>query len=155
TAIVRTLYARIFAITIAIMFASSLIAFVATNVYYHVHLKPINDQKVTHIIQNTVSIYEQSAHQAIDEYLSTLTDLGYQFSLVDQKGNGRCSGNPSGIVTLDQTQIERVLDGEVYRGIANYPWRLFITGFLRNELQNAVGVPIEVDGETHALFTRQ
>src|SRR5699024_12334926 len=37
--ILRTLYARIFAITIAIMFASSLIAFVATNVYYHVHLK--------------------------------------------------------------------------------------------------------------------
>src|SRR5699024_11466772 len=99
---------RIFAITIAIMFASSLIASVATNVYYHVHLKPINDQKVTHIIQNTVSIYEQSAHQDIDEYLSTLTDLGYQFYLVDQKGNERFFGNPFRIVNLDQTHIERV-----------------------------------------------
>src|SRR5699024_11692267 len=94
------------------MFASSLIAFVATNVYYHVHLKPINDQKVTHIIQNTVSIYEQSAHQDIDEYLSTLTDLGYQFYPVDQKGNERFFGNPFRLVNLDQTHIERVLDGE-------------------------------------------
>src|SRR5699024_7744957 len=63
--------------------------------------------------------------------------------------------NPLRIVNLDQTHIERVLDGEVYHGIANYPWRLFITGFFSNELKNTVGVPIEVDGETHALFTRQ
>src|SRR5699024_4143178 len=144
----------IFAITIAIMFASSLIAFVATNVYYHVHLKPINDQKVTHIIQNTVSIYEQSAHQDIDEYLSTLTDLGYQFYLVDQKGNERFFCISFLNVTLDQSHTDRVLDGVVYHWIANYPWRLFITGFFSNDLKNTVGVPIEVDGETHDLFTR-
>src|SRR5699024_9218448 len=108
------------------MFASSLIAFVATNVYYHVHLKQINNQKVIHIIQTTVSIYEQSAHQDIDYYLSTLTDLGYQFYLVDQKGNERFFKKKKEKNNLDQTHIERVLDGEVYHGIANYPWRLFI-----------------------------
>src|SRR5699024_12803739 len=117
-------------------------AFVATNVYYHVHLKPINDQKVTHIIQNTVSIYEQSAHQDIDEYLSTLTDLGYQFYLVAQWGNERFFGNSFRIVNLDQTHIERVLAGVVNNVIVNYPWRLYIIGFFSNEFTYTVILPM-------------
>src|SRR5699024_6238394 len=35
-----------------------------------------------------------------------------------------------------------------------FPWRLFVTGFFDSELRNTVGVPIQVNGETNALFLR-
>lgn len=55
---------------------------------------------------------------------------------------------------MDQDKINAVLDGHTYHGIANYPWKLFITGFFSNELKNTVGVPIEVSGKHQALFVR-
>src|SRR5699024_12443853 len=55
---------------------------------------------------------------------------------------------------LPREQIQRVLDGEEYHGITNFPWSPFITGFFNNELRNTIGVPVHMDGETKALFVR-
>src|SRR5690625_4723415 len=48
-----------------------------------------------------------------------------------------------------------VIDGHIYHGIAEYPWKLFVTGFFSNELKNTVGTPLTIQGETYALFARQ
>src|SRR5699024_3434437 len=50
--------------------------------------------------------------------------------------------------------IEEVLNGDIYHGIANFPWKLFVTGFFDNELKNTIGFPIHIDGEAYALFIR-
>src|SRR5690625_303977 len=63
-------------------------------------------------------------------------------------------GEPYRIYNLPEREMELVLNGEVYHGIAEYPWHLFIIGFFSNELKNSVGVPIEINGETNALFIR-
>ena len=150
----RTLYVRITAITMGIIILSSLIAFVLSNLYFHFYLKTENDEKLTEIAQNTVAIYEQSNNSDLAQYLSTLTPLGYQFYLIDENGEGQSFGNPFRVEELAPEYVEQVQSGNVYHGIANYPWRLMITGFFSNELENTVGVPIEVDGETQALFVR-
>jgi len=150
----RTLYVRIFVTTIGIMIASALLAFIATNIYYHYYLKPENDKKITNIAKNSVAIYERNDYQSVDDYFSTLIDLGYQFYIVDQNGNSKMYGEPFRTYDLSEKEIDRVLKGETYHGIAEYPWQLFVTGFFNNKLINTVGVPIEIEGETSALFVR-
>lgn len=149
----RTLYVRIIVTTMAIMIASAIIAFAATNIYYQHYLKPENDQKVTHIAKNIVAIYEEN-NQEIVPYLTAMTDLGYKFYLVDENGTAQTFGDPFESEEIDQTHIEAVLNDDVYHGIANYPWRPFITGFFDNELRNTIGVPMEIDGVNYALFMR-
>lgn len=150
----RTLYVRIFITTIGIMIASALIAFIVSNVYYHYYLKPENDKKITNIAKNSVTIYEANDYQFADEYFSALTDFGYQFYIVDKEGNSKLYGEPFRTFELPKKKIESVLNGELYHGVAEYPWKLFVTGFFNNELKNTVGVPIEINGETQALFVR-
>lgn len=150
----KTLYVRIFLMTIAIMIASAFIAFIGSNVYYHHYLKPENDKKIANIAQNAVAIYEANDYESTDAYFKALTNLGYQFYLIDQQGNEKMYGNPFRVQEISQEVIDDVLQGDMYHGILNNPWRLFITGFFDNELKNTVGIPIDMGGETNALFVR-
>lgn len=150
----RTLYVRIFMTTIAIMIASSVIAFVVSNVYYHYYLKPQNDEKITTIAKNAVSIYESNNYESTDSYFTSLTNLGYQFYIVDKNGNEKMYGHPFRVENLSQSEIDHVLNGEIYHGISETPQRIFVTGFFDNELGNTIGIPIEIEGETSALFVR-
>ncbi|HLR52709.1 MAG TPA: HAMP domain-containing sensor histidine kinase, partial [Candidatus Avamphibacillus sp.] len=80
--------------------------------------------------------------------------LGYKFHVIDQHGNGQTYGEPFRKNNLEPDHIEEVLNGDIYHGIANFPWKLFVTGFFDNELKNTIGFPIHVNGEVHALFIR-
>ncbi|WP_106495406.1 HAMP domain-containing sensor histidine kinase [Lentibacillus sp. Marseille-P4043] len=150
----RTLYVRIIVVTMLIMISSSIIAFVATNVYYHQFLKPKNDQKVTQIANDIVSVYKESHDGDIRNYLENMAELGYTFYVVDEDGNRTHIGIAFDDTELSSDKINNVLEGATYHGIANYPWNLFITGFFSNELRNTVGVPVKVDGKNVALFVR-
>ncbi|MGY0693966.1 HAMP domain-containing sensor histidine kinase [Virgibacillus sp. FSP13] len=150
----RTLYVRIIVVTMLIMISSSIIAFIATNVYYHQFLKPKNDQKVTQIANDIVTVYSESHEGDIRNYLENMTELGYTFYIIDEDGNRTHIGIEFDNTELSSDKINKVLKGDTYHGIANYPWKLFITGFFSNELRNTVGVPVEVDGKHVALFVR-
>lgn len=152
--IMRTLYVRIIAMTIMIMIASTFIAFIVSNVYYQYYLKPENDQKVTEIAEDIVTVFEASDGEDISTYLTAMTNLGYIFYLIDPYDNGETYGEPFRLYNLEHNQIEQVLEGDIYHGIANLPRKVFVTGFFNNELRNTVGIPIEINGETHALFVR-
>lgn len=151
----RTLYVRIIVITMVIMIASAILAFIVSNVYYQTILKPKNDEKVTHIAKNTVDIFEESHKQPMDSYLTGMADLGYQYYLVSPDGAETSFGNDFRVGNLSSETAQDVIDGEVYHGIRDFPWKPFVTGFFENDLTNTVGVPIENDGKTYALFVRQ
>lgn len=154
--VMKTLYVKIIVITMAIMIASALVGFVVSNIYYHYYLKPQNDEKVTHIASNIVDILERDNYEEMPQYLSSMTDLGYQFYLVDESGNGTFYGEPFRKENITGQAIQTVInDGDVYHGIEAFPWKLFITGFFNNELKNTVGVPVTVSEEKYALFVRQ
>ncbi|WP_174615461.1 sensor histidine kinase [Virgibacillus ihumii] len=150
----RTLYVRIIVITMVIMIASAIIAFAVTNVYYQQFLKPKNDEKVTRIARDIVSIYKRNNGQPLQKYLADITDLGYKFYLVSENGKTETFGSPFDSTDLPQSEIERVLNGKVYHGIANYPWKPFVTGFFDNKLKNTIGLPVKANGTQYALFVR-
>src|SRR5699024_10756000 len=132
----RTLYVRLIMTTMLIMIASALTAFIATNLYYQSFLKPENDNKITHIGENIVSVFEQNNYGDIDDYLLSMTDLGYTFYLVDADGNGETFGEEFKEYNLSSSEFDYVLSGGIYHGIREFPWRLFVTGFFDSELRN-------------------
>src|SRR5690625_2629737 len=150
----RTLYVKIIVMTIAIMIASTLIAFVVSNIYYQYYLKPENDQKVTEIAEDIVTVFETNEDEDIAAYLTMMTNLGYTFFLIDPSENGQTYGESFSSYHIEPDHIEQVLAGDIYHGIANFPKSIFVTGFFNNELRNTIGIPVEVAGETHALFVR-
>lgn len=150
----RTLYVRIIVTTMAIMIASSIIAFAVTNIYYQHYLKPENDRKITKIAQNIVYVLEKNDNRDISTFFASMTNLGYQFYVIDQKGNEQFYGKPFRKNNLKAKYIDHVLEGNVYHGIAQFPWKPFVTGFFDNELKNTVGVPVTLDNERQALFVR-
>src|SRR5699024_12862649 len=92
----KTLYVRIIVMTMVIMVCSSIIAFIVSNVYYHYYLKTENDEKMTNIARNIVDVYEENDDRNIQEYLNSMTYLGYQFYLVNEEGEGNKDGESSG-----------------------------------------------------------
>lgn len=150
----RTLYVRVFLMTILIVIIGGFLGFIATNLYYHNYLKSGNDEKILHIAEKTVEILEESNHSEANYYLDSIKELGYQFYLIDQKGTEHNFGPKFRAYNLSEEQINRVLNGEVYRGIRNFPWNIFITGFFNSELRNTIGMPLEWNGEKAALFIR-
>src|SRR5690625_3740244 len=150
----RTLYVKIIAMTIAIMVVSTVIAFVVSNIYYQYYLKPENDQKVTEVAQNIVAVFEENKDDDVRGYLNAMAHLGYTIYLVDPSGNGETYGESLRTYELNGDHLEQVFAGDIYHGIANLPRKFFVTCLLNHELRNTVGVPIMIDGEIHALFVR-
>ncbi len=100
------------------------------------------------------SYYQNHSSIDINQYLSHISQLGYQMYLVASDGNGTFYGGDFRKKELDQYIIQDVVSGKTYHGINQFPSKLFVTGFFDNVLKNTIGVPVIVDGAPHALFIR-
>ncbi|MCM3737844.1 HAMP domain-containing histidine kinase [Bacillus cytotoxicus] len=150
----RSLYSRFVIISIVIMLVSSMIGFLLSNVYYHLYLKPYNSEKILKYAQEVKHLYEQSNEQNREEYLQSISNLGFEIYVVDDRKQGKRYGNAFRKINVNDETIESVLKGHTYNGISTYPTRLFITGFFDNELLNSIGIPIQHDDKQYALFIR-
>ncbi|PFA63215.1 sensor histidine kinase [Bacillus sp. AFS015802] len=149
----RTLYIRIVVVTLLIMITSSIIAFIGSNLYYQMILKPANDEKNTEIARDIVGLYNDASMEE-SAFFEKTAKLSYQFYVTDGKGTGTFYGEAFRDQSLSQEVVRSVLNGSTYHGMDDYPSTTFVTGFFSNELSNSIGVPIEIDGKPHALFMR-
>jgi signal transduction histidine kinase len=136
------------------MIISSVLAFFLSNAYYQYYLKSFNDQKVTTMAENVRNYYQSNEDEDIDAYLKNVGILGYQMYLTNGKQKGNFYGDPFRNKEIPLKVIQDVLSGNVYHGISQYPSKPFNTGFFEDSLINTIGVPLEKDGEKHALFIR-
>ncbi|MFD3446528.1 sensor histidine kinase, partial [Microbacteriaceae bacterium 4G12] len=150
----KTLYVRFVVTAMIIIIISSLLAFIMTNTYYQIYLKPFNDAKITKIATEATQFAEASPGINVPEYMSTIAKMGYQIYLDDEHGRDTYLGSSFKKKNIGQDVVASVLQGNVYHGIAKFPKKLFITGFFDEELRNTVGVPFQVDGTRYALFIR-
>src|SRR5690606_32162191 len=144
----KTLYVRIVLTFMLVALVSGIIAFLFSNIYYHVKLKEYNEEKIKEIANEMVYLYENSAEMEIDDFLTSVANMNFQLYLVDQHMNGRKFGDPFRQYDLDESIIQSVLDGQTYHGISTFKSNLFVTGFFKDDLKNSIGVPIKVGGET-------
>ncbi|WP_142334279.1 sensor histidine kinase [Bacillus pseudomycoides] len=150
----HSLYARFVIISVFIMLVSSILAFLLTNACYHVYLKPYNSEKILKYAQEVKYLYEKNTEQNKDVYLQSISNLGFEIYVVDDKKQGKQYDNNFTKMNISEETIEHVLKGNIYNGIATYPNRLFATGFFDNTLLNSIGIPIENNGKGYALFIR-
>lgn len=149
----RSLYFRVFMITIAVILVSAMLGFLLSNIYYHAKLKSFNDEKLVGIATQMKQFVEQEP-ATVEHYLNNAAALGYEIYVTDGKGNDQFYGREFRQKDLDKQAVEQVLSGEVYHGVAEFPSKPFITGFFDNQLGNTVGVHLQMGNASYALFMR-
>ncbi|WP_210367128.1 HAMP domain-containing sensor histidine kinase [Bacillus sp. REN3] len=150
----RTIYSKFILATIGIILASTLIGFFISNTYYHQHIKPLNDRKNVNVAQNLTVYIEQNEDINLDSYLESAGAIGYQIYIVKSDGEEAFYGGAFKKKNLSSDAVKKVLDGDAYHGMKEFPMETFVTGFFANELRNTVGVPFSHQGERYALFLR-
>lgn len=150
----KTLYFRIVVTTILVMIFSGLVAFLLSNIFYHYNLKPYNDEKLTKIATDIKSYYEENPEINLNHYLKNVSELGYQILLVDENGKKTFYGGKFREQKLNEQVIKDVKNGEVYHGVLQFPFKLFVTGFFDNVLVNTIGTPLKGSHANYAIFLR-
>ncbi len=148
-----SLYSRVFLITLAVIFISSMLGFLASNSYYHMKLKPYNDKKLVSIAEDMKEFMEAEPID-MERYLRNAAALGYEIYVTDGLEESHFFGRSFRRLDLDKRDIALVLGGDIYHGVARFPNKLFISGFFDNRLSNTVGVPVQLSGKAYALFMR-
>ena len=148
-----SLYVKFIWFTFATMLFSSIISFFTMNAYYDQYLKEDNNDKNLDVATSIIEFMNDLPPDQIEKTFSLLGDAGYQLYVTDGKTVNRFGGKFRD-ESIDDENVQQVLDGEVFNGIRDFPRKTFVTGFFANELENTVGVPLSLNGENHALFLR-
>ncbi|WP_419960548.1 sensor histidine kinase [Psychrobacillus sp. BM2] len=150
----KTLYSKFVWMTLLIMFASGTIGFMIVNTFYHQNLKEKNDEKNVEVANSIGELIESSNLDSITPLLKSIGDTGYQIYIVSEEDEESFYGGDFRIHEISDSIVEKVLNGEVYHGMREFPKETFITGYFSNELTNTVGVPFTYDDKRYALFQR-
>lgn len=150
----KSLYSKFAISTIFIMLVSGIISFLLSNAYYQNTLKKQNDLKVVHVALEVADFINSHDEIDLNDYFMHLGAVGYQIYIQNEKGKSQLFGARFRIHNLSGDAVERVLNGDIYHGIAEFPHKTFVTGFFANELSNTVGVPFNSKGTAYALFIR-
>ncbi|WP_313894343.1 HAMP domain-containing sensor histidine kinase [Psychrobacillus sp.] len=150
----RTLYSKFVWMTLLIMFISGTSGFIIVNTFYHQNLKEKNDTKNVLVAQSIVGFIESSNETSLDPLLRAIGETGYQIYVVSEEGERRAFGGPFRLQEISQSIVDKVLDGEIYHGMREFPKETFLTGYFSNELTNTVGVPFSFEDKKYALFQR-
>lgn len=150
----RSLYSKFAISTIIIMLVSGIISFLLSNAYYQNTLKMQNDKKVVNIALEIADFINSHDEMDLNDYFIHLGAVGYQINILNEHGNNQLYGADFRVHNLSEEAVNKVLLGNIYHGIADFPHKTFVTGFFANELSNTVGVPFTSKGKTYAMFIR-
>lgn len=149
-----SLYGKFVFFTIGAMLISFILAFLTVNTYYHQYLKEKNDEKNMSVAKHIADFIESHPNVKPSDFLETEAQSGYKIFLVNQQGEKQFFGEEFREENLSHDAISSVINGDVYHGMRDLPKETFVTGFFSDELANSVGVPVQIDGESFAIFLR-
>lgn len=150
----KSLYTKIVGLVCLVLLGSALIALLISNVLYYTVLQASYSQKVEEAVQTSFAYYEQHGDQQVDFFYEMLSATGFQLYVVSESGQVKRYGNPFRDETLAPDVIESVQDGQVYQGMREYPFHLFLLGLFDNEVINTYGASLKTETGTDAVFIR-
>ncbi|WP_066371870.1 sensor histidine kinase [Neobacillus fumarioli] len=150
----KNLYVKFIVITIGMILLSFIMAFIISNAYYQQKLKPYNDDKNTKVALDIAAFAEEHPEIGVQEYLKSISRVGYRICLIDNGGHRTYFGEPFRDKSLSHSVQQQVLEGHIFHGMLHFPKQTFVTGFFADELRNTIGVPLKANGSTYALFIR-
>lgn len=149
----RSIYMRVFLLTLYTIALSSMVGFYIANLYYHWYLKSAHDHKL-HTVALNIKAFLERHPDALEDYLIEVGELGYQMYVYELNGHESYYGGTFQTMDLSAEVIEFVMSGKTYHGIAKFPYQPFKIGYFDNRLSNSVGVSLTVEGKRLALFIR-
>ena len=150
----KSLYTKIVGLVCLVLLGSALIALLISNVLYYTVLQASYSQKVEEAVQTSFAYYEQHGDQQVDSFYEMLSATGFQLYVVSESGRVKRYGNPFRDETLAPDVIQSVQDGQVYQGMREYPFHLFLLGLFDNEVINTYGESLKTETGTDAVFIR-
>lgn len=150
----KSLYTKIVGLVCLVLLGSALIALLISNMLYYTVLQASYSKKVEEAAQTSFAYYEQHGDQQIDSFYEMLSATGFQIYVVPEVGQVKRYGNPFRDETLALDVIQSVQDGQVYQGMRDYPFHLFLLGLFDNEVINTYGASLKTDTGTDAVFIR-
>lgn len=151
---IRSLYSKFLVLTLGIMLMSAMLAFLVVNTFYHQELKAKNDEKNTEVAEAIANYMEANPTLTIAEFLQKEAALGYKIVFADAQHNLQFFGDDFREDNLSEAAIDKVLKGDIYHGMREFPKETFVTGFFSDETANTVGVSVTIDDDNYALFIR-
>ncbi|MCT4780329.1 MULTISPECIES: HAMP domain-containing sensor histidine kinase [Exiguobacterium] len=150
----KSLYTKIVGLVCLVLLGSALIALLISNLLYYTILQASYSKKVEEAVQTSFAYYEQHGDQQIDSFYEMLSATGFQLYVVSDTGEIERYGNPFRDETIAPDIVEMVRDGQVYQGMREYPFHLFLLGLFDNEVINTYGAALQTDTGTDAVFIR-
>lgn len=149
----KHLSTRFIVTTLHVMLISAVIAFVISNMYYHVILKEQNDARVTQVLLSQKKYIEKHPEIKPQAFFAQLGNLNFQVLAINNHDLKENYGTKFRLDNLKLDTIKMERDG-VYHGIKNRPFNLFITGFFDNESRNTVGTKMQINHQQYTVFIR-
>ncbi|OCT14788.1 two-component sensor histidine kinase [Paenibacillus pectinilyticus] len=150
----KTLYFRIVVTFILIAMVSSVLALFLSNWYYQAKLRDQNEEQIWKITTEIRTLYEEMPDVEPATYFTHIANMGFQLYVVDEQMKGTFYGTPYKHTVFDPAHIRQVLAGGTYRGMLQERHLLMVIGYFEDSLRNSIGVPVQVQGKTYALFVR-
>ncbi|VWX35539.1 sensor histidine kinase [Exiguobacterium oxidotolerans] len=150
----KSLYTKIVGLVCLVLLVSALIALLISNLFYYNVLQSSYSQKVEEAVDQSFAYYERHGDGQTDSFYDMLSATGFQLYVVPESGPIIRHGNAFRDETLKPAIIERVRAGEVYHGMRDYPFHLFLLGLFDNEVVNTVGASLKTPNGTDAVFIR-
>ncbi|GAK42387.1 hypothetical protein TCA2_4879 [Paenibacillus sp. TCA20] len=152
----RTLYREFISAILLILGISVFIGFVLANIVYLVFTKDEMTEQNLEVAEQIVYVLEEMhvESSSIRPYLQSVGQLGYQIYLVDRIGNVITFGQSFEESSLPDQTLERVLQGENYMGKEGFWNQLWMMGHFSNDIRNTVGLPLQIDDQSYALFIK-
>ncbi|WP_215115837.1 HAMP domain-containing sensor histidine kinase [Exiguobacterium sp. s80] len=150
----KSLYTKIVGLVCLVLLVSALISLLISNLFYYNVLQSSYSQKVEEAVDQSFAYYERHGDGQTGSFYDMLSATGFQLYVVPETGPVIRHGNAFRDETLAPAIIERVRAGEVYHGMRDYPFHLFLLGLFDNEVVNTVGASLKTPDGTDAVFIR-
>ncbi|MGZ9585340.1 sensor histidine kinase [Paenibacillus marinisediminis] len=152
----KSLYSRIVLFSVFIVCISFILGLFISNIVYNRGIKAEYEQKMEVVgssIEGLSPMVDQK-DELLEPFLTHVSGLGYQIYLVDDSGNGHMFGRAFKTMDLQPEQVEAVLSGQRYKGLASQPSSWLVPTLFENRLSMSEGFPFVWNGTTYALFVR-
>lgn len=150
----KTLYKQYIVVTLVVILASLGISMFFLSQLYNNQVRVETDEANVDIAKETAAFAESLPPERTEDYFQSVAALGYQLVLVDENGETTAYGATFADRELTPEMAALAGSGGIYHGIRDYKQQFSIFNHYANDVQNTIGVPLQMDGANYALFMR-
>lgn len=142
--------------TAAIVSASITIGILVSNLVYVGFVKEQVDGRHIGVVKQFVNQMEDRTLSLADSkyFLESMSRLGYQIALSHSSGEHYFFGEAFDDVVQTPEMSRLYEENVVYHGMSSLRTSFSMMGHFSNKLENTVGMQVNIEGETWALFLR-